>query len=112
MLFIGDAVVVFPAFGLAYLGELFPGKTAPTIDSSHGGSAVAFPDTLARAVAALKGVEIIVPGRVAPSNRGNLLKRLPSLKDLQEYADFTAISWPSSGRPCRRGRARMKPRPL
>ena len=84
----GDTVVVFPAFGLAYLGELFPGKTAPTIDRSHGGSAVAFPETLAKAIAALKGVEIIVPGRVAPSNRGNLLKGLPSLKDLQEYADF------------------------
>jgi hypothetical protein len=44
----GDLVAVFPSFGVAHLDELFPDKVVPTIDTGNGGSALAFPDTLAR----------------------------------------------------------------
>ena len=34
----GDIVVVFPGKRVAYLGDLFPGKTVPVIDAANGGS--------------------------------------------------------------------------
>ena len=91
----GDTVVVFPAFGLAYLGELFPSKAVPRIDTENGGSALAFVETLTKVIATLERVEnsdgnaFIVPGRGAPAHTGNLLTGLASLRDLREYADFT-----------------------
>ena len=42
----GDLVVVFPQKRLAYLGDLFPSKSAPVVDTANGGSGVALADTL------------------------------------------------------------------
>jgi cyclase len=61
----GDLVVVFPEKHLAYLGDLFPAKAAPVIDTAHGGSAVEFPKTLARAVSEIAGVTRVVAGHYA-----------------------------------------------
>ncbi|MEQ1897880.1 MAG: hypothetical protein ABL971_10905 [Vicinamibacterales bacterium] len=86
----GDTVVVFPSFGMAFLGELFPSKSAPAIDTARGGSAVALPETLdkaVRALGAIKGVTILVPGRAAPPPTPYVMSWM-TLKDLQEYADF------------------------
>src|SRR4051812_7429718 len=58
----GDLVVVFPEKRLAYLGDLFPGRAAPVIDTENGGSAVEFPKTLARVVAEIKGIARVVTG--------------------------------------------------
>src|SRR5262249_1125535 len=85
----GDLVVVFPQSGLAHLGDLFPAKAAPVIDSANGGSGVAFPETLARAVTELQGVRRVStghdPGYLPP--RGATLTVM-SWADLQEYAAF------------------------
>jgi cyclase len=83
----GDIVVVFPAKRIALLGDLFPSKSAPVIDVANGGSGVAFPATLALAVAALKDIPRIIPGHAA-SPPGSPLGRWITLADLQEYADF------------------------
>ena len=53
----GDIVVVFPEKGVAYLGGLFPSKATPIIDTDNGGSGVAFPETLAKVVAGIQGVQ-------------------------------------------------------
>ena len=58
----GDVVVVFPEKRTAYLGDLFPDKAAPIIDTANGGSGVAFPETLAKAVAAIDGVDRVITG--------------------------------------------------
>ncbi len=58
----GDAVVVFPAKGVAYLGGLFPDKAVPVIDLERGGSGLAFPDTLDRVVASIDGVARVITG--------------------------------------------------
>ena len=58
----GDIVVVFPEKRTAYLGDLFPDKAAPIIDTANGGSGVAFPETLAKAVAAIDGVDRVITG--------------------------------------------------
>ena len=87
----GDVVIVFPAFGVAYLGDLFPSKAVPLIDTRNGGSAVAFPQTLAKAVEALNGiadgVAVVVPGHSRPPAIRPILTWM-TVDDLQEYADF------------------------
>ncbi len=84
----GDAVVVFPEKRVAHMGDLFPSKSAPIIDGANGGSGVAYPDTLARAAAALKGITTIVTGHT-PIPSGSPVRGMTNTRDLQEYADFT-----------------------
>jgi cyclase len=75
----GDAWVVFPAQRVAHAGDLVGEKQPPAIDYENGGSGLTYPDALARAVARLTNVDTIVP------SHGALL----TLKDVEEYADFT-----------------------
>ena len=86
----GDAVVVIPISNFAYLGELFPGKEVPVIDTAHGGSARAFADTLARALEVLRELDIqfVAASRAEPAQTVGAQIDVMSLRDLQEYADF------------------------
>ncbi len=95
----GDIVVVFPGKGVAYMGGLFPSKATPVIDTENGGSGVAFPDTLAKAVAEIRGVSRVVTGHGQPpvtyAGRGRRetganrpWRGLMTWEDLEEYADF------------------------
>jgi glyoxylase-like metal-dependent hydrolase (beta-lactamase superfamily II) len=74
----GDAWVVFPALRVMHAGDMLASKEPPAIDLDNGGSALAFPDTLAKAAAAVKNVDIIIPGH------GPLM----TMKDLEEYTRF------------------------
>ncbi|MGE3512371.1 MAG: MBL fold metallo-hydrolase, partial [Vicinamibacterales bacterium] len=93
----GDLIVVFPAKRIAYFGDLFPSKAAPVIDVASGGSGVAFPSTLAKAVSTITGITRVVTGH----EEGLRAKRSADVTsvdittpqtmswvDLQEYADF------------------------
>ena len=90
----GDLVVVFPEKRLAHLGDLFPAKAAPVVDVESGGSGLAFPDTLTRAIAELKNVFRVTTGHdeaslVTGGASGiSANPRTMTIKDLQEYADF------------------------
>ena len=95
----GDIIVVFPAKGVAYLGGLFPSKATPVIDTRNGGSGVAFPDTLAKAVAGIPGVSRVITGHgEAPVTYAGRGRRetgadrpwtgFMTWEDLEEYADF------------------------
>jgi len=75
----GDAMVYFPALRVLQTGDLFARKDAPRIDRANGGSGVAYPQTLSKAVATLKNVDTVVPGH-AP---------LMKWSDLQEYQRYT-----------------------
>jgi len=75
----GDAMVYFPALRVLQTGDLFARKDAPRIDRANGGSGVQYPQTLARAVAAFKNVDTVVPGH-SPLMKWN---------DLQEYQRYT-----------------------
>jgi len=73
----GDALVVFRAARVMAAGDVFWNKANPVIDSNNGGSAVAFPDTLAKA-AAIPNIDRVITGHgptVSPA-------------ELREYADF------------------------
>lgn len=95
----GDIIVVFPAKGVAYMGGLFPSKATPVIDRQNGGSGVAFPDTLAKAVAGIPGVSRVITGHghapVTYAGRGRRetgadrpWTGFMTWEDLKEYADF------------------------
>ena len=95
----GDVVVVFPQKRTAYLGDLFPDKAAPVIDTANGGSGVAFPETLARAVATIDGVDRVITGHgPIPTTYAGRGRRDRGARrawtgwmtwdDLAEYADF------------------------
>jgi cyclase len=93
----GDIVVVFPQKRLAAMGDLFPSKAAPFIDTANGGSGVALPQTLARAVAEIKGVTRIITGHeeglIAQRDARSVsvdtsTPRTMTWSDLEEYAAF------------------------
>ena len=74
----GDAWVVFPALRVMHAGDMLAFKQPPAIDLENGGSGLAFPDTLAKAAAAVKNVDMIIPGH------GPLM----TMKEMEEYAQF------------------------
>ena len=95
----GDTIVVFPEKGVAFLGDLFPSKATPVIDRENGGSGVAFPETLARAVESIDGVQRVITGRAPfPSTYAGRGRREQGARrpwtgwmtwdDVAEYADF------------------------
>jgi glyoxylase-like metal-dependent hydrolase (beta-lactamase superfamily II) len=90
----GDAVIVFPALRTAVMGDLFARKWAPLVDSENGGSATAFPQTLARAVSTIKDVDTVIAGHSSTTFGSGVslwfARSNPVMKwaDLQEYADF------------------------
>jgi glyoxylase-like metal-dependent hydrolase (beta-lactamase superfamily II) len=95
----GDLVVVFPGKGIAHLGDLFPGKAVPVVDTANGGSAVEFPRTLAAIVAGIAGVTRVTTGHdetsAVPANKESgaaifANPRTMTWKDLEEYADFNS----------------------
>ena len=90
----GDTVIVFPALRTAVMGDLFARKWAPLVDTNNGGSATAFPQTLAKVVSGIKNVDTVITGHSTTtigSGPGVSFERSnPVMKwaDLQEYADF------------------------
>lgn len=75
----GDTFIVFPALRAMHSGDLFAMKRPPFVDTTNGGSAVAFPETLAKAVAGISGVDTVIPGHAST---------LFTFADLEEYAEF------------------------
>ena len=75
----GDSFVVFPALRTMHVGDMFAWKALPYVDTDNGGSVVEQPESLAKAVAAVKNVDTIINGHI-PVGTWN---------DLREYADFT-----------------------
>ena len=75
----GDTFVVFPALRTMHVGDMFAWKALPYIDPDNGGSVVEQPKSLARA-AAVRNVDTIINGHIP----------VGTIKDLQEYAAFTA----------------------
>lgn len=58
----GDAFVVFPAVRAMAAGDIFAWKMAPLIDPATGGSVVALPDTLEKAVKGIPNVDTVIEG--------------------------------------------------
>jgi cyclase len=76
----GDAVLIFPALRIAQMGDMFAWKDAPRCDTANGGSCVAYPKTVAGAVAMLKNIDTVIPGH----------SPMMKVSDVQEYQRFLA----------------------
>ena len=77
----GDSIVIFPALRVAHRGDLFPGPSAPFMDAGNGGSGVAYPETVTKAVAGLTGVvDEVIPGHAD----------VQPLARLVEFGEFNA----------------------
>lgn len=61
----GDALVVFPAVRAMHAGDLFAWTAAPIVDADNGGSGVAYPVTLEKAIATIHNVDTVIPGHAA-----------------------------------------------
>ena len=58
----GDAFVVFKALRAMCVGDVMAWKMAPLIDPATGGSVIALPDTLEKAVKRIKDVDTVIEG--------------------------------------------------
>ncbi len=76
----GDAWVVFPALRVVHAGDMFAFKQPPIMDANNGGSGVAYPVTLAKAIATIKNVDTVINGHINE----------PTMwADLKEYEEYT-----------------------
>ncbi len=76
----GDTFIVYPALGVLQTGDMFPWRDAPFLDTNNGGSGVALPETLARVIAGIEGVDTVVPGHIP----------VTTWDSFQEFQRFTA----------------------
>ena len=74
----GDAFVVFPSARAMCIGDLMAWNMAPLIDPATGGSVIALPDTLEKAVKGIANVDMVIEGH------GNV----NTWAGLRAYAEF------------------------
>src|SRR5262245_23120793 len=58
----GDAFIVFPALHAMCAGDIFAWKMSPLIDPMAGGSVLALPDTLDKAIKGIPNVDTVIEG--------------------------------------------------
>jgi cyclase len=75
----GDAFVIFPAVKAMMMGDIMAWSMAALIDPGSGGTAVGIADTMEKAVAGVKGVDIIIEGH-------------GYVTDWQRLVDYTAFN--------------------
>jgi cyclase len=76
----GDAWVVFPALRVLHAGDAFPGKGVPPLDANNGASGVEYPETIAKAVAALTNIDAVITGHYQTTL---------TMADLRTFGEFT-----------------------
>jgi glyoxylase-like metal-dependent hydrolase (beta-lactamase superfamily II) len=74
----GDAFVVFTELRAMCVGDLMAWKMAPLIDPATGGSVIALPDTLEKAVNGIANVDVVIEGH------GNAI----TWAEFRDYARF------------------------
>ena len=79
----GDAFVVFRALRAMHAGDVFANKGQPLIDRNNGGSGIAYPDTIAKAVSTIKNVDTVIAGH---TTSGPL-----TWQDFVNYGEFNKL---------------------
>ena len=59
---------------------MFPWRDAPFLDTNNGGSGVAMPETLSKAISTIQNVDVVVPGHIP----------VTTWASLQEFQRYTA----------------------
>ena len=81
----GDTWVVFPAARVVHVGDLYRPKVLPFMDVDNGGSGVAFPETLAKGVAAITNVDNVIPGHGPVMTWDDLKTHRDFMQDFVNY---------------------------
>jgi glyoxylase-like metal-dependent hydrolase (beta-lactamase superfamily II) len=81
----GDTFVVFRNARVMHTGDAFATKGIPLIDTANGGSGIAYPDTLAKAAAGIKGVERVITGHITGPNP------VQTWQDFVDYGEFNRL---------------------
>jgi cyclase len=76
----GDTMVYFPTLKVLQTGDLWAWKDAPLLDLANDGSGVELPKTLAKAIATVKDIDLVIPGHTPVSRPA----------ELQEYQRYVA----------------------
>ena len=76
----GDLVVYYPTLKVLQTGDLWAWKDAPLLDLGNDGSGVELPKTLAKTIATVKDIDLVIPGHTPVSK----------LAELQEYQRYMA----------------------
>ena len=76
----GDTWVYYPALRTLQTGDMFAWRDAPLLDRGNGGSGVEFARTIGKALAAIKDIDVVVPGHSPVTTR----------RDLEEYQRYNA----------------------
>lgn len=82
----GDTFVVFRAARAVHTGDMYQLRWLPFIDPSSGGSILAFPRTLARAVAELKNVDTVIPGHSPATTWADVTENVQILDEFVKAA--------------------------
>jgi cyclase len=79
----GDAFVIFRALRAMHAGDVFATRGQPLIDTNNGGSGIAYPETIARAVSTIKNVDTVITGH---TTSGPL-----KWQDFVDYGEFNRL---------------------
>lgn len=83
----GDAFVEFPALHVMHVGDTFPNKGLPIMDSKNGGSGIHYADTLEKALNGVKGVDTIINGHTpAQTTSADMKEYVAFLRDFVAFA--------------------------
>ncbi|MDA1095135.1 MAG: MBL fold metallo-hydrolase [Acidobacteria bacterium] len=82
----GDTWIVFPDIRVAMGGDLFGAKGVPYIDVDNGGTAIDYDETVARAVAGLQNVDLVITGHVEAYPWDDLVRYAEFHRNLETYA--------------------------
>lgn len=86
----GDTMVYFPTLRILATGDLWAWKDAPLIDLANEGSGLAWPKTLAAAIAAVKDADTIIPGHTPVSKPAELQEYQRYMTDLVAETEAAA----------------------
>ena len=86
----GDTMVYFPTLRILATGDLWAWKDAPLLDLANDGSGIELPKTLAKAIAALKDADTIIPGHTPPSKPAELQEYQRYMTDLVAETEAAA----------------------
>jgi glyoxylase-like metal-dependent hydrolase (beta-lactamase superfamily II) len=75
----GDSFVVFRNLRVMHAGDAFAAKGTPLLDANNGGSGVTYPETIAKTIAGIKGVDTVIPGH----------STVMRWQDFVEFGEFT-----------------------
>ena len=78
----GDTFVVFRNARVMHAGDAFANKGAPLADANNGGSALAYPDTMAKVHGGIKNVTTIINGHNPTTT---------TWQDLADFAEFNRL---------------------